>query len=154
MLHSKPADLICLEDHDIICCNCALFGEHKGHEVINCDGILNKMTSYIEECLCLYEGLKNSHKEFNSDVHTENYLHILDSEKEKNKNIIDGKFGKLVSLVEKEHRKALMKLETIYKSKEESLKKALDFDTFAKKSGSWFGEIESLGNMVENTANL
>lgn len=55
-------------------------------------------------------------------------MHILDSEKEKNKNLIDGKFGKLVSLIEIEHRKTLMKLETIYKTKQENLKKALNFE--------------------------
>lgn len=128
LLHGKPADLICLEDNDIICCNCALFGEHKGHEVINSEGILNKMTNYIEECLGVYEQLKLFQKEFNATVHTENYMHILDSEKEKNKNLIDGKFGKLVSLIEIEHRKTLMKLETIYKTKQENLKKALNFE--------------------------
>ena len=35
LLHGKPADLICLKDKTIVCCNCALFGEHKGHDVMN-----------------------------------------------------------------------------------------------------------------------
>lgn len=58
LLHSKPADLICLDDCTIICSSCALFGKHKGHEVINREGLLFKFTNFLEECLKVYDIFK------------------------------------------------------------------------------------------------
>lgn len=48
LLHSKPADLICLDDKAIICSSCALFGKHKGHEVSNREGVLTKFANFVE----------------------------------------------------------------------------------------------------------
>lgn len=48
LLHGKPADLICIDDKSIICASCALFGKHKGHEVINREGLLTKFATYVE----------------------------------------------------------------------------------------------------------
>jgi B-box zinc finger len=31
--HGRPADLICLDDRQRVCAHCALFGQHKGHDV-------------------------------------------------------------------------------------------------------------------------
>lgn len=75
------------------------------------------MTNYVEECLCVYEVLKSLQKEFNLTNHTENFMHILIEERAKHKKAIDDKFSKLYSSVEVAHRKAIMRLDGIYKQK-------------------------------------
>ena len=51
LLHSLPADLLCIEDECIICCKCALFGEHKGHEVEALEDGVFKLTQLTEKAL-------------------------------------------------------------------------------------------------------
>lgn len=32
LLHQKPLEVVCVIDLKKICANCAIFGEHKGHD--------------------------------------------------------------------------------------------------------------------------
>ncbi len=45
LLHSKKADLICLEDKVAICAGCGLFGEHKLHTLIPYDTFLSQYST-------------------------------------------------------------------------------------------------------------
>lgn len=48
LLHSKKADLICMECKNLICANCGLFGEHKHHTIIPFDDFLNQYSLLTE----------------------------------------------------------------------------------------------------------
>ena len=58
LLHWKPADIIFYADGCLICANCALFGEHRGHSIKNCDEFLNTLTVYTEQALEVFDKLK------------------------------------------------------------------------------------------------
>lgn len=58
LLHSKPAELVCYDDGKIICANCALFGEHKGHTVKNSEDFIQELTSFTEQALGSFDQLK------------------------------------------------------------------------------------------------
>ena len=78
--------------------------------MINGEGILNKMTNYVEDCLFVYEEVKGVEKEVNRQTFSENYLHILNLEKEKHKKLVEEKFSKLLSLIKTAHHKANLKI--------------------------------------------
>lgn len=40
LLHNKEIDLVCIEDGVGICTNCALFGEHKNHNIKTVDSVI------------------------------------------------------------------------------------------------------------------
>ena len=50
-------------DGCIICSNCALFGSHKGHEVIDPDGLIRNLTETAEICLDLYDRIQECWKQ-------------------------------------------------------------------------------------------
>jgi hypothetical protein len=58
LLHSKKADLICLEDRCLICANCGLFGEHKLHKILPYDQFLSQYSTVTEESFKIYEQLR------------------------------------------------------------------------------------------------
>ena len=48
MLHDKEIDLVCIDHRVGICTNCALFGEHKNHNI-------KTVKSVMEECAVIAE---------------------------------------------------------------------------------------------------
>ena len=39
LLHNKQVQVVCLDDKQRLCSKCALFGQHKGHEVVGLDQV-------------------------------------------------------------------------------------------------------------------
>lgn len=65
-VHRKKAELICLNDYSLVCTDCAIFGEHRTHEMKTVEEVLlagRKMQSDIgrvaEECKYSLELLSN-----------------------------------------------------------------------------------------------
>ena len=57
-MHSKPAELVCCNDGNLICANCALFGEHKGHNIKNSADFMNELTNLTEQALGIFDKMK------------------------------------------------------------------------------------------------
>ena len=49
-LHNKPIEIICITCKERICSNCALFGNHKGHDIRMEQEVLDEI-SLRTECL-------------------------------------------------------------------------------------------------------
>ena len=67
MLHNKEIDLICIDDGIAICSNCALFGDHKLHNIktienslTECTGVAEKTMNVLTEIKVLTVLLRNS----------------------------------------------------------------------------------------------
>lgn len=56
--HNKKMDLFCIEDNERICTNCALFGDHKNHEIEEEEEILKKINAKAENILTILEKLE------------------------------------------------------------------------------------------------
>lgn len=46
--HKRKLELICIEDRARICTNCALFGQHKGHDVRMESEVVDEITVRTE----------------------------------------------------------------------------------------------------------
>lgn len=58
LLHRKEADLVCI-DHGIrICSNCALFGEHKLHQIKTVDNVVEECTTVAEQTVTIMSEVK------------------------------------------------------------------------------------------------
>jgi hypothetical protein len=53
--HNRPLEVICLDDKEKICANCALFGEHKTHNIINEEDFFKEISLKAEILIDLYE---------------------------------------------------------------------------------------------------
>jgi hypothetical protein len=69
--HSKPLDIVCLDHRCRICSNCALFGEHKNHEIINEDEIYTEIFQNAEQLFESYQRLNRQICEFENKVFTQ-----------------------------------------------------------------------------------
>ena len=45
LLHDKELDLVCVDDAVSICTNCALFGEHRNHNVKTVRSVMDECTA-------------------------------------------------------------------------------------------------------------
>lgn len=61
-IHKKKMELFCLEEKERICTNCALFGNHKNHEIEEEDEILKRINSRAEKFLEILEKLESFHE--------------------------------------------------------------------------------------------
>lgn len=84
------------------------------------------MTNYIEDCLCVYEDLKILHQNTNKSTLTDSLAVLLETHRKADRISIDDKFNKLKTAIEIEHRRALLKVDAIYKNKQELLGKGFD----------------------------
>jgi hypothetical protein len=53
--HHRPLEVICLDDKEKICTNCALYGEHKTHTFINEEDFFKEISLKAEILIDLYE---------------------------------------------------------------------------------------------------
>lgn len=53
--HKRKLEIICIDDRVRVCANCALFGEHKGHEVRQEDEVIDEITRTGELLMTMYQ---------------------------------------------------------------------------------------------------
>lgn len=47
-VHKRPLEVVCFNCKVKICTNCALFGEHKGHEIKPVEEVIDDVTEKAE----------------------------------------------------------------------------------------------------------
>ena len=52
--HSRKLEIICIQDRMRICSTCALFGQHKGHDVRMEQEVVNELTVRTELLIEMY----------------------------------------------------------------------------------------------------
>ena len=57
-VHKKKMDLFCLDDRERICTNCALFGNHKNHEIEEEEEVLKRINARAEKLLEILEKIE------------------------------------------------------------------------------------------------
>ncbi|CAK69218.1 unnamed protein product (macronuclear) [Paramecium tetraurelia] len=68
-IHSKTLELVCQEDGEYICVNCALFGNHKFHNYKPIDIYVKEMEQTLNDITTIYEVVKD----MSSKIEQKNY---------------------------------------------------------------------------------
>jgi len=66
--HKRQLEVLCLDDKCKICTQCALFGDHKHHEIKNEEDIFNEVKIRAEIYVELFELLESNESSFNENV--------------------------------------------------------------------------------------
>ena len=65
---NKNLEIICLDDKCKICTNCALFGEHKNHNIINIDDFEKEIEVKSEVLIDLFDTIEKKFKELENSI--------------------------------------------------------------------------------------
>eukprot|EP00347_Sterkiella_histriomuscorum_P008603 403344461 len=101
--HNRPLELICVDDKTRICSQCALFGNHKGHDVRQEEDVTKEISLKVEVLMEMYQAMEQQCDDLNNP---ENY--------DKQQSIMRNKQNELKAKIQeqfKEWRKALRAME-------------------------------------------
>jgi len=71
--HNKKLEIICIDHRQKICVNCALFGNHKNHNIKSEEEVLREITIRADKILELFQGIEDSSAElFQQNANEEN----------------------------------------------------------------------------------
>ena len=101
----------------MICPNCALFGEHKGHRVEKLPDFILKLATLTDSTLAVFTEIKNKQEDLNYEV-VETYINdSLNEHKQSAIKSIKNHFNRLVENLRKAEKTALAQLESEIKLK-------------------------------------
>jgi hypothetical protein len=115
--HNRPVEVICIDDKEKICANCALFGEHKTHTIINEEDFFKEISLKAEILIDLYELIDFNINTF--DMSTDSSCEDKFSELRKR---AENFFGDIYEKLRKREKEVL---DEINKKKEEVMKNSL-----------------------------
>ena len=61
--HSKKLEIVCIDHQQKICVNCALFGNHKNHNIKSEEEVLREITIRADKILEIFQGIEDSSSE-------------------------------------------------------------------------------------------
>ena len=71
--HNKKLEIICIDHKQKICVNCALFGNHKNHNIKSEEEVLREITMRADKILEIFQGIEDSSTElFQQNANEEN----------------------------------------------------------------------------------
>ncbi|CDW91449.1 achain crystal structure of engineered northeast structural genomics consortium target [Stylonychia lemnae] len=102
-VHQRPVELICVDDKMRICAQCALFGQHKGHDVRMEEEVTKEISLKVEVIMEMYQAIEQSCDELNDNTNYDRHYNIYKHKQNEIKDKIQDKF--------KEWRRALRAVE-------------------------------------------
>ncbi|CAK56431.1 unnamed protein product (macronuclear) [Paramecium tetraurelia] len=123
-LHQKELELVCQEDGQYICVNCALFGPHKFHNYLPIEQYLKQIESAVQQISNVYNHIqteRNSQEQFKQ-------LLILGLNQQQNclKSLIELQFDDLIKSIGDIKLQVLHKIELNYQNSIEHQSNKLD----------------------------
>ncbi|CAD8083062.1 unnamed protein product [Paramecium sonneborni] len=94
-IHSKPLELVCQEDGEYICVNCALFGNHKFHNYKPIDIYVKEMEQTFYDITTIYEVVKEMSSKIDSKTYVSEFENKILQSKDSKLQSIDIKFDEL-----------------------------------------------------------
>jgi hypothetical protein len=138
IIHKRQLEIICLDDRMRICTSCALFGEHKNHNLRSEDDILREVSLKAEILIEFYEFIGKQTDKIEND---ENKILLLEAIKmhvikvsENKKNKMKNYFKELRFLLKTKEKELIEEIEDKYEK------------TFEKKAE----EIEKIFKNIKN----
>jgi len=135
--HQEPNKMICLMDHQLVCANCIIFGDHQGHQVrllSDFQGIAKQKKEQLETISDKIS--KNCHE----------FMSTFEEKKQKLKEIVEARFKTLRAELTKQEFEIMLKFESIFmneKTRLESMMKKGSDPSFDIKS-----KLEEFSNLL------
>jgi len=103
--HNEPNKMICLTDHTLVCANCVLFGDHKGHDVRLLSDLQDVAKIKKEQLEALFADISRNSAQLNTSL----------EEKQQNmKEIVKQGFQRLHAVIDQQQADMLQKLEKTF----------------------------------------
>ena len=78
--HNKKLEIICIDHKQKICVNCALFGNHKNHNIKSEEEVLREITMRADKILEIFQGIEDSSTElFQQNANEENLSQLYEN---------------------------------------------------------------------------
>ncbi|CAK67305.1 unnamed protein product (macronuclear) [Paramecium tetraurelia] len=154
-LHQKELELICQEDGQCICVNCALFGPHKFHNYLPIDQFLKQIELTVNEISCLYKQIQNerNNKEQLEQLLSLGFHQQLCCIKSK----IDLYFSDLNKQIDEIKMQTLYKINQAYENSQEIILNKIDdeFSLLQIEADQWLNQASyQLSQLVEESQQL
>ncbi|CAD8085511.1 unnamed protein product [Paramecium sonneborni] len=94
-IHSKPLELVCQEDGQYICVNCALFGNHKFHNYKPIEIYVKEMEQTFYDITTIYEVVKQMSSNIQLKTYIQEFQNKILQSKDSKLQSIDAKFNEL-----------------------------------------------------------
>lgn len=99
LLHQKPLEVVCVIDLKRICANCAIFGEHRGHEFKSLEEIECERMDYYTSIIDIMDKKETISTRISNEETCSSIMEILENKKEKMKKSITDKYKKLLETI-------------------------------------------------------
>ncbi|XP_070593745.1 E3 ubiquitin-protein ligase TRIM39-like [Erythrolamprus reginae] len=131
--HREPHKLFCKDHETLICVDCMVSKEHKGHSAIPAEEAFRKYQIKVEDCLKAQKEQKEKISTYRRDAE-QTVQEMLDKMKEVKKNVM-AEFRELQLLLEAQENLLLTRMEETEK------------DLMARKEKGWAKHTEELGSL-------
>jgi hypothetical protein len=144
--HGRPLEIICIEDREKICTNCALFGVHKNHNLINEEDFINEISLKTEVLIELDDLIDSNIHSFEKEIGENLESIVLENETrfDKMRNTIQDAYSSLIDKIREKEKEIL---EELNHKKLETNKKIMEYKNLPK---SFIMKTEEWKNVVQN----
>ena len=161
---SRNLEMICLEEQCKICTNCAIFGKHKNHNVINIDEFVKDIETKAEKLIELFENISDGEIKKEIEIINEksknnllNLLEIINDKYNYMTNIIKDFTQNLIEKVKKDENILIGEIKTQFDKLKERINYYLEFpEKINSNVSEWKNKVQdnmSLLNEVKDLSN-
>ncbi len=149
---NKNLEIICLDDKCKICTNCALFGKHKNHNIINIDDFEKEIEIKSELLINLFDTIEKKFKDTNLNIENEfKYDNLL--------KIINDKINSISNLISVFNKRIINKIKNEEEKYKEEIKNKFTYLTekisfFKSIPNNLKTKIENWKKLVQNKLNI
>eukprot|EP00357_Protocruzia_adherens_P002986 CAMPEP_0115046582 /NCGR_PEP_ID=MMETSP0216-20121206/48824_1 /TAXON_ID=223996 /ORGANISM="Protocruzia adherens, Strain Boccale" /LENGTH=548 /DNA_ID=CAMNT_0002429669 /DNA_START=60 /DNA_END=1706 /DNA_ORIENTATION=+ len=129
-IHDRKLEVVCVDDQQRICTNCALFGDHKSHDIRAEEDVLKEITLRAECLYEMYQVIEQNQEFFKATPHVEDMYSKFESKKGKLKADLDQKFKELRQVIDNKEKEIHDEVGTAFAEIEDNFKIIRDLPKF------------------------
>jgi hypothetical protein len=146
-LHANRAlELICLDDREKICTNCALFGNHKKHNIISEEDFMKEIEVKAEILIELFELIDNWTATFTDASFSSKFTNLNERSRQKREavsNQVKEFIQELISNIKKSEQDILKRISNNFEAIDNKIKETLEIpNEIISKAEAWKSDVQ------------